>query len=90
MVDILDGPNQLYDSFTARLKEFHLHKLAYTPEHFIRKANLERANREVLRVELKKQKEHNAELIERCQQLEGEMTIVKWYQEVMEEGLDTK
>ena len=41
-------------------------------------------------MELKKQKEHNAELIERCQQLEGEMTIVKWYQEVMEEGLDTK
>ena len=36
MVDALESPNCLYDCFTARLKEFHLHKAAYTPEHLRR------------------------------------------------------
>ena len=36
MQDGLESPNCLYDSFTARLREFHLHKAAYTPEHLRR------------------------------------------------------
>ena len=47
MVDCLKWPTQLYDSFAMRLKEFHLHKAAYSPEHFLRKQALEKEKREL-------------------------------------------
>ena len=49
MTDELSWPTSLYDSFTARLKQFHLHKDAYSPEAFLRKQALEKEKREFLR-----------------------------------------
>ena len=46
MVEALDWPLSIYDSFTARLKEFYLNKKTYTPEHYLRKQALEKEKRD--------------------------------------------
>ena len=48
MVEALDWPLSIYDSFTARLKEFYLNKKTYTAEHYLRKKALEKEKQDYL------------------------------------------
>ena len=49
MVEALDWPLSIYDGFTARLKEFYLHKKTYTAEHYLRKQALEKEQKDSLK-----------------------------------------
>ena len=62
MVETLEWNLNLYDCYVPRLKEFHTHKLAYTPAHYLRQSDLQAKEREFLRSELRSQKEKNSDL----------------------------
>ena len=62
----------------------------YTPTHKARKADLELEKNNYFKQMMNDYKEENSVLKGRCEQLEQEMLIVHWYQEVMEGGIDTK